>query len=70
MILGGILKYDNASWEVQKENYQDEIKRRGEEVAKKAGSTLDVSTDGYYNTQKCIADFEKVSFFLPSSAQA
>ena len=62
------MKYDDASWEVQKENYQDEIKRKGEEVAKKAGSTLDVSTDGYYNTQKCIADFEKVSFFAKFSS--
>ena len=63
-ILGGILKYENESWEAVKEQFQAEIIRRGEEATKLAGSILDVSQDGYYNTQKCIADFEKVRFFV------
>ena len=30
----------------------------------RAGSILYVSQDGYYNTKKCIADFEKVNIFI------
>ena len=63
-VLGGILRYDDESWEGVKEEFSTEIKRRGEEAARRAGSILDVSQDGYYNTKKCIADFEKVSIYL------
>ena len=61
--MGGILRYDDESWEGVKEEFSREIKR-GEEAARRAGSILDVSQDGYYNTKKCIADFEKVSIYL------
>ena len=52
-----------------KEQFQAEIIRRGEEATKLAGSILDVSQDGYYNTQKCIADFEKVRFCYKQEKQ-
>ena len=59
--MGGILKYNDESWTAVTGSYQAEIKSKGEDAARLAGSILDVSKDGYYNTQKCIADFEKVS---------
>ena len=59
--MGGILKYNDESWTAVKGSYQAEIKSKGEDAARLAGSILDVSKDGYYNTQKCTADFEKVS---------
>ena len=59
--MGGILKYNDESWSAVKDHYQAEIQSKGEDAAKLAGSILDVSKDGYYNTQKCTADFEKVS---------
>ena len=62
--MGGIVRYDDESWEGVKEEFSTEIKRRGEEAARRAGYILDVSQDGYYNTKKCIADFEKVNIFI------
>ena len=62
-VLEGVVRYNDEAWEsVRKDEIsQTEISRRGEETARRAGSILDVSTDGYYNTKKCIADFEKAS---------
>ena len=62
-VLDGFVRYNDVTWnELKKEeSVKDEIKRRGEERTRRAGSILDVSSDGYYNSQKCVADFEKVS---------
>ena len=67
--MGGILKYNEESWAVAKDQYRAEIKSKGEEAAKLAGSILDVSKDGYYNTQKCISDFEKVSLLVQGACK-
>ena len=67
-ILDGVLRYSDSAWEALKETEEvaAEIKKQGEERARRAGVILDVSQDGYYNSQKCVADFVKVSklFFL------
>ena len=36
---------------------------KGECRSRRAGSILDVSTDGYYNTELCVKDFVKVIAF-------
>ena len=61
--MDGIVKYNDDHRQVvkKKEYFEAEIKRRGEEGARRAGAILDVSVDGYYNTNKCLADFEMVS---------
>ena len=56
-----MLRYENKPWENVKDKYQALIKSKGEEAARKAGSVLDVSKDGYYNTKLCVEDFMKVS---------
>ena len=62
-ILDGFLKYSDKSWESVKElsDTKEEIAAIGERRARRCGSVLDVSVDGYYNGTKCVADFEKVS---------
>ena len=55
-----MLKYENRPWEEVKEKYQALINSKGEEAARRAGSVLDVSKDGYYNTKMCVEDFMKV----------
>ena len=61
-VLGAMLQYEDGPWEAVKERYQELIKSKGEEAARRAGSILDVSKDGYYNTKMCVEDFMKVSF--------
>ena len=48
----------------QEEEVKAEIAQYGEERARKAGAVLDVSKDGYFNVEKCIPDFLKVSASL------
>ena len=61
-VCDGILRYDDDTWESLKkqEDMQDSIKKLGEERVRRAGVILDISSDGYYNVEKCIPDFEKV----------
>ena len=72
-VLDGFVRYKDDVWEElkQEENVKADIKKMGEECARRAGSILDVSKDGYYNAPKCTTDFEKVSLIilvsLPSS---
>ena len=35
---------------------------KGEERTRRAGSILNVASDGYNNTEKCVPDFVKVSY--------
>ena len=62
-ILDGFLKYNDEAWESIKDTpaMKAEIALRGEKRARRCGSVLDVSSDGYYNVTKCVADFEKAS---------
>ena len=62
-ILDGFLQYKDDVWQNIKElpEVKEEIKLLGERKARRCGSVLDVSSDGYYNAIKCIEDFEKVS---------
>ena len=60
-MLGGMLEYRDGPWEAVKDRYQELIKSKGEGAARRAGSILDVSKDGYYNTKMCVEDFMKVS---------
>ena len=61
-ILDGFLSYKEDVWNSLKETpgIKEEISKLGEKRAKKAGSVLDVSSDGYYDAKKCVPDFEKV----------
>ena len=61
-VLDGIVRYNDDIWEELKETEEvkAEIKKKGKERARMAGCILDVSADGYYNSEKCTADFEKV----------
>ena len=61
-ILDGPLRYTDEVWEEikEKEEVQEEIRRYGEDRARKAGVILDVATDGYYNAELCLKDFLKV----------
>ena len=61
-ILDGPLEYKTEIWEELKktEEMKEEIKKKGEARARRAGVILDVATDGYYNSEKCVADFLKV----------
>ena len=61
-VLDGILRYDDDSWEMLKnQEYPKKlIKQLGEERARRAGVILDVASDGYYTAVKCVPDFEKV----------
>ena len=65
-VLDGILRYNDRTWETLKneDDVKADIKRLGEERARRAGVILDVSSDGYYNSEKCTADFVKVYFAL------
>ena len=62
-ILDGFLSFKDDSWNSLKltPEYREEISKHGERRAKRGGSVLDVSVDGYYDGKKCIPDFEKVS---------
>ena len=61
-ILDGILIYSDKVWEKvkEREEVKEEIKKHGEERARKAGVIPDVATDGYYNSELCLKDFLKV----------
>ena len=62
-ILDGLVSYNDEAWESVKTT-QDviaDIENVGERRAKRAGTVLDVSKDGYYDSNKCIPDFEKVN---------
>ena len=61
-VLDGFVQYHDGPWEELKKNedIKAEIKKLGEDRARRAGSILDVSKDGYYNADKCTADFVKV----------
>ena len=63
-ILDGILRYNDETWEAlkEREEVKADIKKKGEERTRRAGMILDVSADGYYNSEKCVADFVKVCF--------
>ena len=65
-VLDGFVRYKDDVWEElkQEDDVKADIKKMGEECARRAGSILDVSTDGYYNARKCTTDFEKVSRIL------
>ena len=58
----GILGYNQEEWDKVKdtEEVKDEIKAVGERKARRAGCVLDVSSQGYYNVDKFVPDFEKV----------
>ena len=43
---------------------KNDIEMLGEDRARRAGVILDVSSDGYYNSEKCIQDFVKVRVVL------
>ena len=60
-VCDGILRYDDDTWESLKkqEDMQDSIKRLDEERVRRAGVILNVSSDGYYNAEKCIPDFAR-----------
>ena len=62
-ILDGLLSYNDEAWELLKNSPEiaAEIELLGERRAKRGGTVLDVSSDGYYDSSKCIPDFEKVS---------
>ena len=61
-ILDGFLQFNDAEWDAIKDTpeVKDEIKQIGERRARRVGSVLDVSSQGYYNTERCLPDFEKV----------
>jgi hypothetical protein len=61
-VLHGVLRYDDEAWERVKkdDDIQNEINKVGEERARRAGTILDISQDGYFNVEKCIPDFKKV----------
>ena len=71
-IVGGVVRYNDNTWNDLKneESTKAEIKKRGEERVRRAGSILDVSVDGYYNSEKCTADFVKVNGFMTIETQA
>ena len=56
-------RYSDEVWEIKKEeeDVKLEIQQVGEECARRAGSIINTQRDGYYNSQKCVADFEKVT---------
>ena len=61
-VVDGILRYNDTTWESVKEDpdIAEQIRILGEERVRRAGIILDVGSDGYYNTEKCIPDFVKV----------
>ena len=61
-ILDGFLQYNNKAWEKIKDTpeVKAEIAAVGERRARRAGSVLDVSSQGYYNVSLCVPDFLKV----------
>ena len=65
-IKDGFLRYNDEVWEEVKnsEDVRDEIIRVGEERARRAGSILDVTVDGYYNSDRyCVSDRDYDSDF-------
>ena len=65
-VLGGILRYSDDAWEAAQEDPEvaAQIKELGEERARRAGAVLDVSSDGYYTSEKCRKDFNKVCLLI------
>ena len=65
-ILDGILTYNDEAWDALKDSeiVKNDIEMLGEDRARRAGVILDVSSDGYYNSEKCIQDFVKVRVVL------
>ena len=61
-ILDGFLDYNDEEWDKIKDTpeVKSEIGAVGERRARRSGCVLDVSSQGYYNTERCIPDFEKV----------
>ena len=61
-VLDGPLGYNADVWEIvkQRDDMKQKVAKLGEERARRAGSILDVSTDGYYNGNKCREDFLQV----------
>ena len=61
-ILDGFLRYNDEEWDRIKDDpeIQEEIEAFGEMRARRAGSVLDVSSQGYYNVNLCVPDFMKV----------
>ena len=60
--ISGVVRYNNEVWAEMKEreDIKEEIKLLGEERARRAGSILDTSKDGYYTGEKARPDFVKV----------
>ena len=65
-IVHGVLRYSDEAWVEAKEEEEvkAEIAKYGEDRARKAGTVLDTSKDGYFNVEKCIPDFKKVKCWL------
>ena len=63
-VIDGIVKYNDAVWDNIKDDppVKLETEKVGEERARRAGVILDTSKDGYYTTDLCIPDFEKVHY--------
>jgi hypothetical protein len=57
----GVLTYSDEVWAQIKDEpeIQAEIASRGEFQAKRAGAILDITTDRWYTTERCRADFKK-----------
>ena len=60
--ISGVVRYSDEVWaEIkEREDIKEEIKLLGEERARRAGSILDTSKDGYYTGEKARPDFLKV----------
>ena len=61
-VVDGMVQFNAAKWEMKKEDPEIKkmIEKIGEERARRAGTILDTSNDGYYTTALCIPDFHKV----------
>jgi hypothetical protein len=57
----GLLRYADAAWEIKKQDpeMQAKIAATSEEAARRAGSVFNVSTEGYYNSEKFLEDVDK-----------
>ena len=71
-VLSGVVRYNDEVWEKIKdqESIKEEVKKVGEERARRAGVILDTSKDGYYTTEKAIPDFLKVIFTVSKGCLA
>jgi hypothetical protein len=50
--------------ETQQEINEGGKGKKGEFRARRAGRILDVTSDGYYHTDLCLADFKKVGLYF------